>query len=87
MELKILATKLNFEKIVLKNKKMICQFISDKNNDFYKNGRFEEMLSSIIKNNTMCEFKEKKNQFNEKLIVVFKDVNSINKAIKMLQIF
>ena len=87
VELKILATRLNFEKIVLKNKKMICQFISNKDNDFYKNGKFEEMLSSVIKNNTMCEFKEKKNQFNEKLIVVFKGVNSVNKAIKMLQIF
>ena len=87
IELKILASNLNFEKIILKNNKMICQFISNKDDNFYKNGDFEKMLKLIIDNNSMCEIKEKKNQFSEKLIVVFKEVNTIEQAIEKLQVF
>ena len=87
IELKILASNLNFEKIILKNKKMICQFISNKDDDFYKNGGFENTLKLISDNSSMCEIKEKKNQFSEKLIVVFKEVNTIEQAIEKLQVF
>ena len=48
---------------------------------------FEKMLKLIIDNNSMCEIKEKKNQFSEKLIVVFKEVNTIEQAIENLQVF
>tara|TARA_B100001057_G_scaffold65560_1_gene59293 strand:- start:322 stop:3639 length:3318 start_codon:yes stop_codon:yes gene_type:complete len=87
IELKILGSSLNFEKIILKNKRMICQFITNKNDNFYKNGDFENMLKLIIENNSMCEIKEKKNQSSEKLVVIFKEVNTIKKAIEKLQIF
>ena len=83
----IASTILCDEKIILKNKRMICQFITNKNDNFYKNGDFENMLKLIIENNSMCEIKEKKNQSSEKLVVIFKEVNTIKKAIEKLQIF
>ena len=87
VELKWKAVSIGFEKIILKNNKMICQFISDKEHNYYSSGKFQKTLKSIIKNKKMCEVKEKKNESGDILTVVFKGVSSVDLAINNLKIF
>ena len=87
VEIKFIAKNLGFEKIVLKNNKMICQFISDKKNKYYLSGKFEKLLNKIIKDSSRYEVKEKKSKNGETLIVVINDISSIDEAVKNLKIF
>ena len=87
IELKLLAIKNGFEKLILKNEKMICQFISNKEDKFYSSGEFGKILQTIQKNQNLCQLKEKKSISGERLLLVFQEVNSIEKAIKCLEIF
>ncbi|MFL2666435.1 MAG: transcription-repair coupling factor [Flavobacteriaceae bacterium] len=87
VELKWVAVSVGFEKIILKNNKLICQFISDKEHNYYSSGNFQKTLKTILQNKKICEVKEKKNKDGEILIVVFKGVNSVDQAIKNLKGF
>ena len=81
VKLKWVARKIGFEKIVLKNKKMICYFISDKNHEYFKSDIFITVLKTINETPS-CKLKEK-----NKLYVVFENINSIDEALKNLNIF
>ena len=87
VEIKWLAINLGFEKIILKNNKMICQFISDKEHYYYSSGNFQKILIAIHKKKNICEVKEKKKNNIGILLAVFKNVNSIKQAIEKLKIF
>ena len=87
IELKLLAIQNGFEKLILKNEKMICQFISSKEDKFYSSGEFGKILQTIQKNQNLCQLKEKKSINGERLLLVFQEINSIEKAIKCLKIF
>ena len=87
IELKLLAIQNGFEKLILKNEKMICQFISSKDDKFYSSGEFGKILQTIQNNQNLCQLKEKKSISGERLLLVFQNINSIEKAINCLKIF
>ena len=87
VNLKFLGIENGFEKIILKNDKMICQFISDKNDLLYKNQKFEKILNSIHSNNKICQLKEKKSASGDRLLLVFQEVYSVEDALECLKIF
>ena len=87
VELKWLAIDLGFEKIILKNNKMICRFISDKEHKYYLSGNFQKTLTTIHKNKNLCEVKEKKKNSGDVLLATFKEINSIHEALNRLKIF
>lgn len=87
IELKWLGIKIGFEKIILKNNKMICQFVSNKEDNYYKTEKFRQTLLSIQKNPKICHIKEKKKNDKEKLLLIFNEVKSITQAINYLEIF
>jgi len=87
IELKWLGIEIGFEKIILKNNKMICQFISNKEDSYYKTGKFQKTLLGVQKNPTLCHIKEKKKNDVEKLLLIFNQVKSITQAINYLKIF
>ena len=87
LEIKWLAIDLGFEKIILKNNKMICQFISDKEHYYYSSGNFQKTLIAIHQKKNICELKEKKKNNIGVLLAVFKNVHSIKQAIEKLKIF
>jgi transcription-repair coupling factor (superfamily II helicase) len=66
---------------------MICQFISNKEDNYYKTGKFQQTLLSIQKNPKLCHIKEKKKNNEEKLLLIFSEVKSITQAINYLEIF
>ena len=81
IKLKWIACNIGFEKIVLKNKKMICYFISDKNHEYFNSKTFVKVLK-IINQTPNCKLKEK-----NKLYVVFENINSVDEGLKNLKIF
>ena len=86
INLKLIATKNGFEKLILKNKKMICQFVSNKNDPFYNSEKFQSLLKSINTNHEICELKEKKSNRGDRLLLVFKDVCTVQDGIDCLKI-
>ena len=80
VRLRWLAMELGFEKIVLKNNMLIAYFVSNQMSGYYKSQRFESILSFIQRQNRRYEMKEQ----NEKLYVIVKRVDSIEKAYKIL---
>jgi len=87
IELKLLAIQNGFEKLILKNEKMICQFISNKEDKFYSSGEFTRILQTVQNNQNLCQLKEKKSISGERLLLVFQEIDSVEKAIDCLKIF
>ena len=87
VKLKFLAIENGFEKLILKNQKMICQFNSDKNDPFFQSETFHNILKIINQNHDICQLKEKKSIKGERLLLVFNEVLNIEDAINYLKIF
>ncbi|HPR30738.1 MAG TPA: transcription-repair coupling factor [Prolixibacteraceae bacterium] len=77
------AIELGLERIVLKNGKMIGQFISNEQSVFFQSETFARILSLIQQKRELCRMKEDKN----KLTMVFDKVKTITKAHELLKNF
>jgi len=75
------AIDLGLERIILKNGKMICHFISDQQSPFYQSSMFTHVLGWIQNNSGKCKIKEEKN----KLSLTFEKVKSVRNAKEILQ--
>ena len=76
------ALKLGIEKIILKQGAFICYFVGDKKSAFYDSDLFKiKILTFVATNQQQCEMKEK----NEKLILRFNKISSIEKALSTLK--
>ncbi len=85
IRLKWMAQKLGFEKIVVKKNKMLAYFISDKESEYYNSPVFARILKTVQTTPDCCQFKEKKIKDEERLMLVFENVHSIQSAIHKLQ--
>lgn len=74
------AIDLGIERIVLKNHKMVCYFISNNKSPFYQSATFTQILQWIQMNPKKCKISENKN----KLTLTFDPVKKIDKAIASL---
>lgn len=70
------AMKLGFEKLTLKNNKMIAYFVSKKNSDFFATPIFHASMTYAHKHSNLCEIKE----LNNKLLLTIQDVNTVKRA-------
>jgi len=75
------AIQLGMEKIILKNKKMICQFISDPQSPFYQSPAFGKVLKYVQTHHQTCHMKEG----NNRLSLTFEKVKSVKKAKEVLE--
>ena len=81
VRLRWMAVELGFEKIILKNQKLICNFISDQNSLYFKSQIFAKILSFVQKNPDSFKMKEK----NSKLTLTINNINTISKASSFFQ--
>ena len=81
VRLRWLAIKLGFEKIILKNNKMVVYFISNQESPYYKSAIFSGILGFIQQNQKGIVMKE----INNKLTMSFIKTFSIQIAIEKLQ--
>lgn len=70
------AMKLGFEKLTLKNGKMLAYFVSQKNSDYFNSPSFKAALSFAQSYPELCRLKEQ----NNKLMLTVEDVSSVKKA-------
>jgi transcription-repair coupling factor (superfamily II helicase) len=80
IRLRRLARTIGFEKLVLRNNRLTCQFISNEESPYFQSPQFTSILEYIKSNPPDCRMKEEK----ERLILVFRDVPSVKKALEKL---
>ena len=79
--LRRLAKKVGFEKIVLKQKKLIGYFVSDSESVYYQSLQFSHVLHVLQNNPTLAHMR----QNDEKLTITFNGVNSVEKGIEVVE--
>lgn len=80
VELRWIAKEIGFEKLVIKSKKMIGYFVSQQDSPYYQSVHFTNVLNFIQTNPTDAKMNER----NNKLRLIFENVNSISKALENL---
>ena len=74
------AMKLGFEKITLKNNKMLAYFLSKQDSDYYNSPMFKAVLQYAQKTPKQTALKEQ----NSKLWLTIEQVKSVDEAIRLL---
>lgn len=85
VQLKWIATKIGFEKIIMKQQKFVGYFISDQQSSFYQSSNFTKVLSYVQSNPGVCKMKEKQTRQGLRLLLTFESVNSVEKALTLLK--
>lgn len=80
LRLRRLAKRVGFEKLVLKNQKMLCYFISNQESPYYQSSRFQAVLEFIKTHPTKGQMKEK----NDKLLMSFSGIKDIASGLEIL---
>jgi len=83
IRLRKMGKNLGMEKIVLKNKHMICYFIADPDSTFYKSNDFTHVLQYIQTHQRACQLRQNR----DKLYLTILHVESVQKAIQILSEF
>lgn len=81
VRLRWIAQKIGFEKLVLKQKKLIGYFITNQESPYYQSASFTNVLKHVQANPHVCKMKEK----NNKLSLVFDEVKGIKEATLLLK--
>jgi len=85
IKIKWVATQLGIEKLVMKQGKMICYFVSDQQSSYYQSGRFSQVLQFVQMQSKLCSMKEKQTPNGLRLLLTFENVKSIRKALELIQ--
>ena len=80
IQLRWVAKNVGLEKLVLKQKKLIGYFIANQESPYYQSSKFTKVLTYIQENPHACKMKER----NDKLTLVFENVNNVSEAIGLL---
>jgi transcription-repair coupling factor (superfamily II helicase) len=81
IRLRWLAMETGFEKLILKNNKLIGYFIPNQNSPYYQSEVFTKVLKFVQTNARTCKMKEN----NGKLLLTFENIKSIDDAINALK--
>ena len=85
IQIKWIAKKYCIEKLIIKKGIMIGIFIGDKSNSFFKSDIFTSILNWALSNPEKVNIKEKMNQMDSKLQIIFKNIDSISRALDILK--
>ncbi|MCF8464936.1 MAG: transcription-repair coupling factor [Flavobacteriales bacterium] len=80
IRLRWLAASIGFEKLILKNQKLVCYFVSDPESDYFQGSVFSQVLLFVKNNPRSCVMRQK----NDKLTLAFEDTATISGAIEKL---
>ncbi len=85
VQIKWLATKIGFEKIIMKQGKLIGYFINDQQSSFYQSANFTKVLQFVQTNSSSCKMKEKQTRSGLRLMLTFENIKSVKQALDALQ--
>lgn len=80
VRLRWVAEKLGFEKVIIKNNKLIAHFISERDSYYFHSDTFTKILNFVQKKPAHFRMKEMKN----KLTITIDEISGLNKAILFL---
>ena len=80
LRLRWVGKAIGVEKLVLKQNKLICYFISNQDSLYYQSPLFTKVLKFVQKNPNLCTLKER----NGRLSLVFDHVKTIVKALNLM---
>lgn len=80
IRLRWLARKAGFEKMILKNGRLICYFVGNQESLYYKSDTFMQVLQYVQENPSICRMKESESR----LSVTFRNVHSVGEALRIL---
>ncbi|SFS41734.1 transcription-repair coupling factor [Lutibacter maritimus] len=85
VRIKWIAKQLGIEKLILKQNRMLCYFISDQQSSFYQTQTFTKVLQYVQQNGSSCVMKEKDTKAGLRLLLTFIKITSVKKALETLQ--
>ncbi|NNC49571.1 MAG: transcription-repair coupling factor [Flaviramulus sp.] len=85
VKIKWIATKIGFEKVVMKQGKLIGYFINDQQSNFYQSANFTKVLQFVQTHPNNCKMKEKQTRNGLRLMLTFDKIKSVNEALNALQ--
>ncbi len=85
VRIKWLAKVIGFEKIIMKNGKLVGYFIGDQTSGFYQSQPFTKVLQYVQNNASICKMKEKQTRKGLRLLLTFENIKSIKKALEVLK--
>ena len=85
IRIKWIATQVGIEKLVMKQGKMICYFVSDQQSDYYQSQRFKDVIKFVQKYTDLCKMKEKQTPNGLRLLITFDNANSTRKALELME--
>lgn len=81
VKIKWIAAQLGFEKVIMKQEKLVGYFISNQESNFYKSAIFTKILQFVQTNPRVCKMKEKQTRKGLRLLLTFENINTIEKAL------
>ncbi|MFB9055166.1 transcription-repair coupling factor [Mariniflexile ostreae] len=85
VQIKWLATKIGFEKVIMKQGKLIGYFINDQQSNFYQSSFFTKVLQFVQTHPNACKMKEKQTRNGLRLMLTFENIKTIKAALQALQ--
>lgn len=85
VQIKWLATKIGFEKIIMKKGKLVGYFINDQQSRFYQSGNFTKVLKFVQTHPQACKMKEKQTRTGLRLLLTFDNIKTVKQALEALQ--
>ncbi|MEC3906416.1 transcription-repair coupling factor [Tamlana sp. 2201CG12-4] len=85
VQIKWLAIRIGFEKIIMKQGKLIGYFINDQQSSFYQSSGFTKVLKFVQTNPAACKMKEKQTRNGLRLMLTFDNIKTVEQALNALQ--
>lgn len=85
VRIKWLATTLGFDKVVMKNHKLVGYFISDQDSRFYQSIHFSKILQYVQAHPKSCSITEKQMRLGLRILMRFSDINSVQQGLEALK--
>ncbi|WP_437439764.1 transcription-repair coupling factor [Flavivirga aquimarina] len=86
VQIKWIATKIGFEKIIMKQGKFIGYFINDQQSSFYQSSNFTKVLQFVQTHSNVCKMKEKQTRNGLRLMLTFDDIKSVEQALEKIKL-
>ncbi|APG60919.1 transcription-repair coupling factor [Christiangramia salexigens] len=85
VRIKWVASHIGLERVIMKKGKFVGYFIADQKSRFYQTSNFTKILQYVQRHPQTCKMKEKETRNGLRLLLTFEKINSIDKALKVLQ--
>jgi len=85
VRIKWIATSIGIEKLIMKQGKLIGYFIADQQSEFYQTSTFTKVLKFVQSHPQLCKMKEKKTRNGLRLLLVFEEIRSVDRAFLAMQ--